>query len=783
MPTTQQESTTLLEAVIRSLADAARHQPGAEERPVAVLWTDAKGEWRSLIPKLRERVPELLILGEYDPDARTGPAIWLRCVIDRTLADFELPSEKTPIIYLPEVSRQSLRAGDECPWHLQPLVELQYRGVVWMQKNGRDWTVEAMLVSDDGLGLDVARDAGTRRSVMASLSVLADTPISRLAGRRLEAEDFDRLMVGDHPRDLLYWMSDPDGVRREMGGGKWHAFRSRCQQDYGFDPESDGELVAGERLGQRVSGVWTALWSRFCESPAMYPGIPELLKRSKPKGTLFIEKDAWPDENASAEDALRRDLRALVNVEGSQARSIIANLEREHGERRNWVWAKLGQSPLAEALAHLAQLAERTSSNLGGESPDEMARLYAGGAYLADDAAIRALAAVRLTADIQAVQAAVRATYLPWLHAAAERFQRLTKDKPLPSAGIQPDVQVGPGTCIVFADGLRFDLAQRLAAAITERGLRVTQTRRWAALPSVTATAKPAVSPVAANLQGTGLPDSFAPEILVTKQPCNTVRFRKLLEDVGYQVINSGETGDPAVVNARGWCEVGQIDRRGHDLGVGLTGQLADEVTNVADRIVDLLDAGWRSIRVVTDHGWLLMPGGLPKHDLPRYLIESKWSRCATIKGESQPTTPRSAWHWNPTAEFAAAPGACCFSEGREYAHGGLSLQECLLADLLVETDRDSLTVTPTIESAEWFGMRLRVAISPADTSLSVDLRSKANAAESSLAVAVKQLDGEGKAGLFVEDEDLEGSAAIIVVLDPDGRVLAKQPTTISGDD
>jgi hypothetical protein len=64
-----------------------------------------------------------------------------------------------------------------------------------------------------------------------------------------------------------------------------------------------------------------------------------------------------------------------------------------------------------------------------------------------------------------------------------------------------------------------------------------------------------------------------------------------------------------------------------------------------------------------------------------------------------------------------------------------------------------------------------------------VDIRQKANAADSSLAVAVKRLDSEGKAGLFVEDEDLEGSAAIIVVLDPDGRVLAKQPTTISGDD
>jgi len=29
---------------------------------------------------------------------------------------------------------------------------------------------------------------------------------------------------------------------------------------------------------------------------------------------------------------------------------------------------------------------------------------------------------------------------------------------------------------------------------------------------------------------------------------------------------------------------------------------------------------------VVTDHGWLLMPEGLPKVELPAYLAATKWS-------------------------------------------------------------------------------------------------------------------------------------------------------------
>jgi hypothetical protein len=49
---------------------------------------------------------------------------------------------------MPHVSRQTLRAVEECPDALKPLVELQYRGVVWTQKNGKDWTLEAFLVSE-----------------------------------------------------------------------------------------------------------------------------------------------------------------------------------------------------------------------------------------------------------------------------------------------------------------------------------------------------------------------------------------------------------------------------------------------------------------------------------------------------------------------------------------------------------------------------------------------------------------------------------------------------------
>ena len=64
---------------------------------------------------------------------------------------------------------------------------------------------------------------------------------------------------------------------------------------------------------------------------------------------------------------------------------------------------------------------------------------------------------------------------------------------------------------------------------------------------------------------------------------------------------------------------------------------------------------------------------------------------------------------------------------------------------------------------------------------LTADLRAKPNDAKTSITQA-KPFDGEGKAGLLVEDENLIGTATSIVVIDAAGRVICKQPTMVGGD-
>ena len=780
VPADDRSAATVIEALAASLAGAARHNPNDTDPPAAVLWSDPNAIWQPVIPHLRRLMPQLLVLGAFDPELRTGPAIWLRCMIERTLEHPRIPNDATPTIYLPAVSRQVLGAADTCPEHLKPLVELQFRGVCWTQKSGRDWTVEAFLVSNDGgLGLDVARDADTRQSMLRALTELATTPVRALTGRRIEAEDFDRLFSSDPDRDVLVWLNDAAGVRDGWEPARWSAFRSRCKVDLGFDPEKDGDLAAAEGLGRR-DGAWRSIWNRFAESPALYGSIPELLSRARPD-ELFVERSSWPQDNKTDEDELRRALLKLEGQAPQAARARVIELEHRHAERRGWVWAKLHEAPLAHAVAHLAVIAERASTQLGGGSAAEMARSYADGAWEIDAAALSSMAAVKTAADSLAVSRALDAIYRPWLEAAAFHLQSLEATEPgaIREGGAAYDTNVEPGTVMLFADGLRFDLCQHLIERLRTRGFSATVTSRWSGLPTVTATAKPAVSPVSAEITGVSPGDDFRPVTAADRRPLTPDRFRRLLADAGFACLDATDTGDPA---GRAWTESGQIDRLGHSLKGALAAGIDSQIELLVERVGSLCAAGWREVRVVTDHGWLWLPGGLPKVELPKYLTRSRWARCAAIAGESAVETPVVSWHWNVQAQVAVAPGIACFEAGHEYAHGGVSLQESLIPSVRVTAGKRS-PVTPTkITDVAWVGLRCRVRVDGAGGQLHVDLRGRVGDPASSVSTS-RPVDDSGATSLLVPDDDLEGAPTVVVVLDAEDRVIAKQSTIIGGEE
>ena len=86
-----------------------------------------------------------------------------------------------------------------------------------------------------------------------------------------------------------------------------------------------------------------------------------------------------PASTSNQEDALRAKLLALHDQTAVVARQSILDLEQQHGQRRTWVWAKLGQAPLAMALKYLVALAKPRASRLAGRrSKLSLARMPAG---------------------------------------------------------------------------------------------------------------------------------------------------------------------------------------------------------------------------------------------------------------------------------------------------------------------------------------------------------------------------------------------------------------------
>lgn len=771
---------TVGEALRAAVLACAKVNTQTSAPVAAIVWPDKDGQWASALPALRKLLPDLVTHGEYNPEERTGPAIWIKCAIANMLP--ETPIAGVPIVYLPGVGRSDLRDVENCARDLQPLAELQYRGVFWSQASAKDWTVNAFLASPSGgLGLDVAQDRATQDALSQALQagVLLSCDVGNLRGRAINAEWLMSLLAPNPVRDMLQWMNDPEATQGAWGDVLWSVFTKRCKTDFGFSPEAEGILSAAERLA-KGEGKWAAVSLLYKDSFGSFPNLYNLLAGLKPPLIdLFPDREqlsGYPAVNEQAESALRYDLSLCANADAAQARGIVLKAEENEGSRRDWLWSRMGQSPLADALKHLADLATRSATLPIGQTPAELAASYQQYGWQVDDAAMKALACVSTKVDIEAVSAVLRALYLPWSEEAARRLQDAARN----AGGLPPlspndaDDRVA-GTCTVFVDGLRYDVAMRLQERLADLGA-TSMSASWTSLPSVTASGKAWCSPVSALIAGTCVDLEFEPRVKSDGKPLSTHNFRKLLTDQGVQALAKHETGDP---KGLGWTEAGDLDHYGHEHGIRLARDIDLQLNGIVERVTELCEAGWKRIRLVTDHGWLLMPGGLPKSDLSKHQVETRWGRCAVLKDSAHGTSLTFGWDWCKDVQVAYAPGIASFVSGAEYAHGGISLQECLVP--LVQLDRDGaadLGTPVSIQAIGWKGLRCNVTVEGAGDGASVDIRTKTTVASSSIVASPKPL-VDGKASLAVADDDQIGVAAVVVVLGADGQVLQKQATTI----
>ncbi len=771
---------TVLDALVDALRRAGAYNREAEVSPLAVLWPDGGRQWAQAIPTLREHLP-ILTLGGFDADARTGPAIWLRAELATREA-----GDASPIVYLPGLSKDVFRNVEDAPAAIQPLLYLQYRGTMFLQPNGKDWTIAAFLQNtQQGLGITVDGTEATRSTLVSAAPLLLRRAVSDLRAHAggIDADFLSSLLISDIPRRILEWINDPATTRGALDGAAWSAFCQQLRAKYKLDPARDGASEAARLLGSAVQGsYWIDVWNRFAESPASYPAIPAMLRGAKPGQTgqrgLFGSAESnfhWPQDNEEEEAALRRTLTEMESATEAGARQTILELEARHAPRRESVWSSLGQAPLAFALQHLATVARDTSAPFPAGDVRTMQSHYTDRGWRVDAAALDALRHVTSAAERTAIETALHAIYTPWLWKTAERFQEAIGDQqasPHPVLLAPP-----PGTCVLFADGLRYDLAARLTGMLVASGLKAEIRGAVGPLPGVTPSAKPAQSPVA-DLLIAG--PKLNVNVAASGSTMNQAALKKLLAEKSWVFLAPGETGAPDGA-ANAWTELGQIDSYGHNHAQDLPRQAHQELQSIHARIDALLSAGWDRVVVVTDHGWLLTPSAMTKTDLPQHLTAERKGRCARLNPGAKTSIQTVPWCWDPEVAIAMAPGISCFEEGKRYEHGGLSLQECIVPTVTV-TSAQPARPSISIAMTAWRGLRCIVTLDGDATGLAVDIRQRAGDAGSSLVANVQTVGDGGRAGVLIEDDAHEGTSAIVVVLDAAGNAIAQRATIIGGE-
>jgi hypothetical protein len=715
------------------------------------------------------------------------------------------------VIYLPGTSREKLRSAEKCPDNLKPIIPLQYNGIFFSKSRSEDWTVEAYFATNEnkeGLGLDLKKDNKTLRVLYDCLTILLSKEHSELKNETIDLSFLDSLLVSDPIKELLIWLNKPKDSNHTIdsqNNAVWKSFVNICLKRFSFNPESNDPQKAVKLMASK-NEKWIKIWDRFCESPENYLGVLAHLwklpdcshdKLWNSPGTDFFE--AYPKWNQLHEDNLRKELFNISELFPKDAMDKIKELEKEHRSRRELIWNKLIMSPLAAALKHLFLAVEACEIQLEGESFEDLEKLYIESGWKVDSGIINAIFEVsqspktknvdivtKKDQDTKAVSAAIRAFYLPWLEKFANRLQKLCKSEGYP-AGKLLDVRSNPsyeeGDFVLFVDGLRFDNAKNLSNILTDYGLEVKEEPIWSAIPSITETGKPAVSPVREKFSGTVDNKECKPHIKDTGTQYSGDSLRSLLKNSGWEYLSLDYEGKEF---GKAWCENNKIDHTAHISWQNLIIQLNDILKEIGERVLRLLKKGWKRVIIVTDHGWLLMPGGLPKMTLSQNLTESLGGRVACLKENINRDVTNAIdqypWHWNSDCYYALANGISCFKEGLSFAHGGLSLQECLTLRLTVTRTLKDSSTSVTISVVKWTTDRLCTVTVMGDAyGFHADLR--VNPKEKNTSVAYrsnelkinKETDGTEKTfstSVKFKDDKLEGEEAFVVIIDEVGEII-----------
>jgi len=216
---------SIYDKVIKALKQAEQHNSSIMVKPEVILWPDPEKQWSEVIPIMQEELPQLISYGKYNPDQKQGPSIWIKCMVARVLPEANWGENVSPIIYLPGVSKNDLRNVENARLEFQPLLEYQYTGTMFVQENGKEWTILAFMENPvQGLGLKVAKDEATKNALKKALPrIFRDNEI--FEGKTIVDCDFlNNQLFPDIIHNILKWMCSGDSFLQDMPEGKKRCF-------------------------------------------------------------------------------------------------------------------------------------------------------------------------------------------------------------------------------------------------------------------------------------------------------------------------------------------------------------------------------------------------------------------------------------------------------------------------------------------------------------------------------------------------------------------------------
>ncbi len=771
-------SHSIYDKVLHALKQAENHNSQVMVNPEVILWPDPENQWTEVISVLQEALPQLLIYGPYNAAKKQGPAIWLKCMIAKTLPEANWDKEAIPIIYLPGVAKSDLRNVENAVFNFQPLLEYQYTGTLFIQENGREWSILAFVENPiNGLGIKVAKDNATKDALRKTLpSIFQDREV--LANKTIiDADYLNNQLFPDIIPSILKWMCKGDAFLTAMDAGKQEVFINLCKSQYEFEPDHKNIKAIAEKLGAQRNS-WKYVWQMYSTAPHKYPEIESLLRLAKPadlgSGMFALPEESWPQVNEQKGESLAQALTKVAKQDAAKALTCLQELEKEHGPRRNWVWFELDKAPLTDSLQYLVQMAAQSQDAYSSVSIDAIQNYYTTQGFTIDQHMRKALAAVKSEKDKEIVKSIIQLFYQPWIENMTYKFQKLVEQDA--SIFTSQTAAVETENYVLFVDAFRYELAEEFSKRLEEQKLKVLLQAGWSSIPSLTPTAKPNVSPIATTVSTQSTITEFRPQ-LQSGRDLQTPAFRDALKAADFKLVTHA---NDIQTEGKYWQEIGDIDTKGHEEQADMVKRIDELFEQVQEALDVAFERGVKRIKIVTDHGWLLLPGGLPKTPLNAGLTETRWGRCALIKEGAATNLLHLPWRWNPSIFIAYAPGISFFKANEEYAHGGISVHECLVPTIMVENPNVQ-DILADIKVVKWVNLRCTINTSDVPDGYSVDIRTKYNDAKTSIVLS-KSKTLQGNAVTLMVDDAAENQAATIVLMDENERILDKKPTTVGGD-